>query len=561
MNSQLVRRLVATAAVLVVLSLAALDFTLERYGRHRQAAETLERLGTAATLLTAEFRRSARAEAPREWLSIAHASAEIIGSDQTSDPEVREALRGSKGEAVRPSAGGLKAFVAVPLASGTEAGRVLRLSAPVGSPDRAFDAMRFQILAIALLSAAVALTIAYTVARRLTGRISRLKTFAEGLLDRPEPDRGIVDANDEIGSLERALNGVAGQLRYLLERWRAEATRSEAILSSMAEGVLAVDRDMRVVFCNQAVLRTTGGTRPVAERAPVLEVVRDSELVAMLTRAVRNGETTKRTLKISAANGRVFEVQATPLSTSGGQGALAILYDLTDIERLEQVRKDFVANVSHEMRTPLASIVGYSETLLDGALEDLGNNRRFVEIIRNHAIRLNSIASDLLVLSELESGQNPGEPEGIQIADLLESAISTVEPEARGRGIRVLRGTIEDARVLGYRFRLEQALLNLLVNAVKFNREGGEVRVEARQNGDRQIQIAVSDTGVGIPSEDVPRIFERFYRVDKARSRRVGGTGLGLSIVRHVVERMDGRIKVESQLGKGSTFTIVLPTC
>ena len=166
--------------------------------------------------------------------------------------------------------------------------------------------------------------------------------------------------------------------------------------------------------------------------------MRDSELVGMLARVVRSGETIKQSLKVSVANGRVFEIQAAPFSTSGGQGALAILYDMTDIERLEQVRKDFVANVSHEMRTPLASIVGYSETLLDGALEDLGNNRRFVEIIRSHAIRLNSIASDLLVLSELESGQDPGEPEVIQIGELLESAVATVEPEARSQGIRML---------------------------------------------------------------------------------------------------------------------------
>jgi len=315
-----------------------------------------------------------------------------------------------------------------------------------------------------------------------------------------------------------------------------------------------------VVFCNQAVLRAIAVNRPVPERVPLLEIVRDSELVGILARVVKSGESIKQSLKITAANGRVFEIQAAPFSTSGGQGALAILYDMTDLDRLEQVRKDFVANVSHEMRTPLASIVGYSDTLLDGALEDLKNNRRFVEIIRSHAIRLNNIASDLLVLSELESGQDPGEPELIQVGDLLDSAVTTVEPEARSQGIRLLRGQIEEARVLGHRFRLEQALLNLLVNAVKFNREGGEVRVEARQNSDRQIQIAVSDTGVGIPSQDVPRIFERFYRVDKARSRRVGGTGLGLSIVRHVVGRMDGRVTVESQLGKGSTFTIILPT-
>ena len=211
------------------------------------------------------------------------------------------------------------------------------------------------------------------------------------------------------------------------------------------------------------------------------------------------------------------------------------------------------------MRTPLAAIIGYSETLLDGGLEDSENNHRFVEIVRSNAIRLNSIASDLLILSELESGVNPGEPSRISVPDAIESAIGTIASEAKTRGVAIRLGTIQNTTVLGHKFRLEQALLNLLSNAVKFNREGGEVLVAVHRNADGQVEISISDTGVGIPSQDLPRIFERFYRVDKARSRQVGGTGLGLSIVRHIIDRMDGRIKVESQLGKGSTFTIFLP--
>jgi two-component system phosphate regulon sensor histidine kinase PhoR len=571
MKSQLVRQLVVTAIVLVVLALASIEFILGYYERQQQSAVQAH-LQQAAALLAAMPRQEAL-----KWASLAENDVQFIGAGSemlaqsnpalpgdrvADDPEVRSALQGQKGESVRRVGRELRCFLAVPLSASTyEAARVLRISAPVGISAAGLTSIRFQVPGLALLSATVALAIAYLVALRLTRRISRLKSFAEALLDSPEPDTGIGDANDEIGSLERALNGVAGQLRELLERWRVASIRSEAILSSMAEGVLAVDREMRVVFCNQAVLRAIAINRPVPERTPLLEIVRDSELNAILTRVVNSGDTVKQSLKVSAANDRVFEIQAAPFSTSGGQGALAILYDMTDIERLEQVRKDFVANVSHEMRTPLTSILGFSETLLDGGLEDLGNNRRFVEIIRSHAIRLNNIASDLLVLSELESGQEPSEPELIKIGELLESGVATIETEARSQGIRILRGQIEDARVVGHRFRLEQAVLNLLVNAVKFNREGGEVRVEARLDADRLIHISVSDTGVGIPSQDLPRIFERFYRVDKARSRQVGGTGLGLSIVRHVVGRMDGRVTVESQLGKGSTFTIILPTC
>src|SRR5581483_11107192 len=213
----------------------------------------------------------------------------------------------------------------------------------------------------------------------------------------------------------------------------------------------------------------------------------------------------------------------------------------------------------HEMRTPLASIVACADTLLDGALEEVPTNRRFVEIIKANASRLNSISADLLILSDLESGVKPGQTERISVRDALDTAIRTVEAEATTSAVRLKTGAIEDTFVVGHKFRLEQAFMNLLANAVKFNRPGGEVRATVRKADDGCVHIAISDTGIGIPSQDVPRIFERFYRVDKARSRKVGGTGLGLSIVKHVIEGMNGRIEVESQLGRGSTFTVTLP--
>jgi two-component system phosphate regulon sensor histidine kinase PhoR len=253
-------------------------------------------------------------------------------------------------------------------------------------------------------------------------------------------------------------------------------------------------------------------------------------------------------------------VQAAPLSVSSRWGAIAVLHDITDLERLERVRKDFVANVSHELRTPLAAILGYAETLLEGALEDPENNRNFLEIIKAQAARLNNIASDLLVLSELESGRaEPAEPEQFSVRSVLESALRTVESEARVRGVQLVSDSVEEASVSGSRIRLEQALVNLIDNAIKFNRSSGVVRIQIARLPDHQVRITVADSGIGIPSDDLSRIFERFYRVDKARSRAVGGTGLGLSIVKHVLERMNGRVTVESELGKGSVFSITLP--
>jgi two-component system, OmpR family, phosphate regulon sensor histidine kinase PhoR len=413
--------------------------------------------------------------------------------------------------------------------------------------------VRGKVFAIALSSSLLALLVAFFISHSLSRRVRKLKQVAEGILDRPHED-----SSDDLGSLETSIAGVAKELRRLLDRLRFESARREAILSSMAEGVLAVDPDLRVTFCNTAFLKAIGFRGGSFEGLSLLELVRDTGLHQLLREVLGTGESQQLRFKLSAAYGRTFEVQATSLAMPTGRGAIAILHDITDLERLEQVRKDFVANVSHELRTPLAGVIGYAETLLDGALDDEANRRKFVEIIRTNAVRLNSIAADLLVLSDLESGTDP-EPDMISVQGVLDAAVVTVQAEARERDVKLISENIENVFVSGSRLRLEQAILNLLANAVKFNRPGGEVHISASVNDRHQVAIVIADTGVGIPSQDLPRIFERFYRIDKARSRQVGGTGLGLSIVKHVVERMNGAIEVESTLGRGSIFTLRLP--
>jgi len=292
---------------------------------------------------------------------------------------------------------------------------------------------------------------------------------------------------------------------------------------------------------------------------PLIRVVRDPGLFRVLKKVVDTGNTIRERLQLSATQARTFEVSASPLSNSSSRGAIAILHDVTPQERLERTKRDFIANVSHEFRTPLATIRGYAETLLDGGLEDHQNRRKFVEIIQANGVRLNNIAADLLTLSEMEDGRPEPEPSPIPVMECILGAMRAVEPAARLRGLRLTHGTLEPVCILGYGIRFEQALLNLLDNAVKFNRENGEVHVEVRPLADRRVEISVSDSGIGIPPEDLSRIFERFYRVDKARSRQVGGTGLGLSIVKHAVEQMHGTIAVESRMGAGTRFAITLP--
>ncbi len=417
--------------------------------------------------------------------------------------------------------------------------------------------VRQRILETSVAATLGALLIAYLFSLSWTRRIQRLKNFSERLLDSgtaPPP----VYADDELGALARSLTNEATRARELVGRLKLEAAQRETILLSMVEGVLAVDGDLRVITCNSAFARAAGAAYPLPDRLPLVEVVRDPLLIARVRQVLATGQAQHDRIELRPPDRRAFELQVTPLAAGTQRGAIVLLHDITELERLERVRKDFVANVSHELRTPLTAIQGYAETLLDGALEDSENNRRFVEIIQAQATRLNNIASDLLILSELDSGRSASEPQPVSVRMALDSAFLSIEVEARVRHVTVLRNGIEDFEVLGHKTQLEQVLVNLLHNAVKFNRPGGEVRVKANPANGTGC-IVVSDTGIGIPSQELSRIFERFYRVDKARSRAVGGTGLGLSIVKHVVENMGGQVRVESQLGKGSIFTVTLP--
>lgn len=422
-------------------------------------------------------------------------------------------------------------------------------------PDKA-GATAVKLAVLISCVGACGLLFTYLLARRWSQRMKRLETFVEGLpsanAELPE------DGPTELKELSRAMRASAERVRHVMEQASLESSRRETILAGMAEGVLAVDGRLRVVFCNDAFASGFNTRKPTSEGRPLYEVVREPELREILEFVVESGAADKSRFRSLSASGRWFEAHVLPLGDALQRGAIAVLHDITDMQHHEQVQKDFVADVSHELRTPLAAIRGYAETLLDGALEDTENRQKFVQIILNHAIRLNNIASDLLILSELDSNEPPTAPDRVPVLNVVESAMNTVQSEAAMREVRLVRAYCDECVVMGYRFRLEQALVNLLDNAVKFNRPGGEVVVECRSCDQDRVMITVRDTGIGIPSEDLKRIFERFYRVDKARSRLAGGTGLGLPIAKEVVEHMGGTIAVESQLGRGTTFTISL---
>jgi two-component system phosphate regulon sensor histidine kinase PhoR len=362
---------------------------------------------------------------------------------------------------------------------------------------------------------------------------------------------------DEMDALAASLELAGRQVHVVVESLQRESTRLESILGSMVEAVVAVDPLLRITFVNRAFADLMGVSWPVPPGTPLVHVVRDQVLAAMFNAAFDEAAPQRRKLVLAAAGARSFDVQIGPLAGDPQRGAIAMLYDISEMERLERARKDFVANVSHELRTPLTAISGYAETLLDGALDDPANGRKFVEIILSKARQLTSIATDLLILSSLEGGKPPS-AEPVVLHESLDSAIRTVDALARSREVQLICNGARHLAVMGYDVRLEQVFVNLLENAIKFNRPGGEVRVEIVREGDNAV-VRVADTGMGIPSRDLPRIFERFYRVDKARSRATGGTGLGLAIVKHAIEQMGGSVDVESDFGHGSVFTVTLP--
>jgi len=578
-GSPLLRKLLAGALLVLAFALVTLDFYLTRYTASRETHAVERRLTAEARLLTSEFTTIAPADLVRlaaEADRRAEARVTLIDprgvvlADSRHDPEsmenhanrpeVREALQGRTGTSVRHSATLDRDFcyVAYPFTYRGQAGFALRLAVPLEELDSAVSAVRRRIIYASAVTAGLALILAYLFSIRISRRISRLQKFAENLVHSEQPQTLIPEANDELGALSRALNDMGQQLRELIERLRNESSRREAILSSMVEGVLAVDAQLHVLFCNDAFRRALNLNGPVAAGTPLRQLARDPNLIRIVTTVLDTAETVEDKWTAHGEGTRVFEVQALPLVVSSNRCALVIFHDITRLERLERVRQDFVANVSHELRTPLAAILGYSDTLLDGGLEDRQHNREFLQIIRSHAIRLTGIAADLLTLATLDAEPSAPALEHVSLRALIGEAVQTMELEARARHILLIVDDFEDVLIIGERVKLEQAFLNLISNAVKFNRQGGQVNVSC-QRLPGHVRILVRDTGIGIPSEHLPRLFERFYRVDKGRSRAAGGTGLGLSIVKHAVESFGGTVAVQSQFGKGSVFTVTLP--
>lgn len=360
--------------------------------------------------------------------------------------------------------------------------------------------------------------------------------------------------------LAEALNQMTSHYRETLAE--AEATRNSlsGITSSMIDGLVVVDRDLRITLINPAAERLLG-IDAESQGRHLLEVIRNYDLIQAVNETLREKSVTVKEIDLFAPNKRNLRAHATPITDERGKaiGVATILHDVTELKRLEQVRSDFVANVSHELRTPLTSIKGFIETLMDGGVDDPEMRRYFLQIISQETERMVRIVSDLLELSKLEAANPDALTERVDINQVIVHSLETCSPHAESKRIAFITDLADGLpAVPGDSSQLQQVFINLIDNAVKYTPNGGSVRVSTKCR-QKQVIIEVSDTGIGIAQKHLSRIFERFYRVDKGRSREMGGTGLGLSIVKHIVEKHQGTISVESEVGEGTTFTIMLP--
>ena len=478
--------------------------------------------------------------------------------------EVSQAMRGRVGVAIRYSRTLEKdmMYVGLPLVEDGRLIGVLRTSIPFTSIDRTIGRITTKIalggLAIALLAAVLSLWISRRITRPLEAMIEGAERFARGELDHRLP----VPKSEDMAGLAEALNQMATQLDERLRAIQRERNQLRVVLSSMVEGVIALDRDERVIRLNQAAARMLRLDREDAKNRSIQEVSRNTELQEFVAETLASEHLVERDLSLYTGDDIVVRAHGTGLQDETGKrmGALIVLNDITRLRRLENVRRDFVANVSHEIKTPLTAIRGFVETLRDDADPDPQNQRRFLEIIARHTQRLEALVEDLLNLSRIEE-EEPADGMDMEtrpLRELLHGAAGIVQEKLEETSDRIRISCDPGIRISATPLLMEQAFVNLLENAVKYSRTGSEVLVEAEKTG-AEIAVRVKDQGAGIPVDHLPRIFERFYRVDKSRSRKLGGTGLGLAIVKHVVQVHGGRMEVESVPGKGSTFTVYLP--
>ena len=577
MKNRIFFKLLAVFLIVIAATAAILDVMLGNAWEQSLRTE-IERNLTQKTLMFAhrveiDHEHSLSEIAAQEGLAagaratVIDASGKVL-ADSESNPaqmenharraEFAAALSGKTGENERRSAtlGIPFLYVAAPISGGA-----VRLAYPLSDIEAVQAQVRRQLLWGSAIASFIALLIAAGASIWTSRRLERIVDVAVRIEQGDLRARVNENPLDEIGRVAAAIDKTAQQVERSFDAVRSSQRQLETLLNSMQDAVIAVSSDGLVRWANQKMDQLV--PQHTRLNAPVVETIRDPDFLATVKAATSSKEV-KTSRATSIVPGRAFDVTAAPLPDGG---VVAVLRDLTETERVEKTRRDFIANVSHELRTPLTSIQGYTETLLDTIAEEPASTREFLEIIRKNTTRMARLTEDLLTLARVESGETRFETEPVPAAELLHDAEESFREIARGQGVDLQimdshngSGSVESLPlVLADREAIHQVFSNLIENAMKYGRGGGRVELGARA-AQRGIEFYVKDFGAGISSEHLPRLFERFYRVDKARSRESGGTGLGLAIAKHIMRAHGGAIRAESELNHGSTFLFMLPT-
>jgi two-component system phosphate regulon sensor histidine kinase PhoR len=453
------------------------------------------------------------------------------------------------------------------------------MSVPLDDIDTAIHNVKIQVIAASFVSLFIVFLLGLTQTVRIVKTIEEITAFSQAVASGNFRKRIFPRGKGELADLTKNVSDMSQELQRRLQQAEEEKYMIEAILMNMSDGLILTDKKGRILLSNKAVY-TLFGIESGIDGKTVMEALRKSELIELIDTIVETKETISREIEVTYPKELLLMVTAAPYSVRGElSGAVLTFHDITRLKQLEDIRKDFVANVSHEIKTPITAIKGFAETLLEGALDDKENAYKFLETIKNHSERLNSLVSDLLTLSRIELGDIKIEKETVDLHNVIDTVFETLKEKAQSKGL-YLREEISPGplEIRADRNRLIQILLNLVDNGIKFTEKGGvTIKVKSEKlklKSEREstelltlnshlrnfIEISVEDTGIGIPKKHLPRLGERFYRVDKARSRELGGTGLGLAIVKHIVKAHGWEMQIESMPGRGTTVKIIIPS-
>jgi len=581
-------KLALTVLALLVCVLLAVDFLAERALRSNYENDSYRELQALARLVRARSfpltavppKTPEEAATLDKWVADAAnsgARVTIIAADGTvladsesqvetmenhaNRQEVQEALQKGEGRFIRQSVSvkrGLIYYAFREYLPG-DVPVVIRLALPLEGIDQPRGQFRTELIVGSLLIFLIAGAAGLLMSRSYSDRVERLREFSRRVAEgdfRPLPSDGTGDTLEALGT---SMNQTASRLDRTIRTLTEERNLSSAILGSMVEGVAVVNAAERLVFTNPGFASILGLDVPPVAGSSLLEVVRQTELIGAVRRVLAGEPRVESEIATGTLRQHFFAATVASVRAGETSGAVIVLHDITELRKLERVRRDFVANVSHEFRTPLTAIQGFSETLLAGAMDDPQNRERFLNIILEHARRLARLTEDLLKLSQMDADRLELEIRPVKVALLIESCYETARHRAAERELNLTLDASEDLPdVAGDARRLQEILQNLLDNAIQYTLPGGKIHLTAELKND-EVVFTVSDTGIGIPTADQPRIFERFYRVDAARSREAGGTGLGLAIAKHLVEVQGGRLWVKSEVGVGSKFHFSVP--